>query len=153
MGVVSGTGIDTVVARRLQDGDLGGYLHDAFDAFPYPEMAERVWHHWYIEGGKPEDKLCKPTPMANHILRQDIAELIVCSNFAEVWLAKQGHSGPISINYLEKIQTPRLTEIMGAMLAGVDVVLMGAGIPRQVTDAPGDVYAKEPTMVTSNDGC
>ena len=144
MGVVSGTGIDTVVARRLQEGDPGGYLRDAFDAFPYPEMAERVWDNWYIEGGKPENKPYKPTPMANHVIRQDIAELIVCSNFAEVWLAKQGHNGQIGINYLEKIQTTRLTEILGAMLAGVDVVLMGAGIPRQVPEVLDRFAAYEP---------
>ncbi|MBI4338505.1 MAG: nitronate monooxygenase, partial [Chloroflexi bacterium] len=128
MGVVSGTGIGVVAARRLQDGDPGGHIRTAFDAFPYPEMAERVWDSWYAEGGRAEGKPYKAVPMVNFQLRQDVAELIVCANFAEVWLAKQGHSGPVGINYLEKIQTPRLPEILGAMIAGVDVVLMGAGI-------------------------
>ena len=32
MGVVSGTGIGSVFARRLQDGDPGGYVRDAFDS-------------------------------------------------------------------------------------------------------------------------
>ncbi len=132
MGVVSGTGIGTVVARRLQGGDPGGHIRAAFDAFPYPEMAERVWDTWYVEGGKPEDKPYKAVPMANFKLRRDVAELIVCANFAEVWLAKRGHAGLIGINYLEKIQTPRLPEMLGAMLADVDVILMGAGIPYQV---------------------
>ena len=132
MGVVSGTGIAIVVARRLQDGDIGGHLRTAFDAFPYPEMAERVWNSWYIEGGRPERKPYKPIPMVNFKLRSDVAELIVCSNFAEVWLAKEGHHGLVGINYLEKIQTPRLPEILGAMMAGVDAILMGAGIPHQV---------------------
>src|SRR3970282_172202 len=52
MGVVSGTGIAVVVARRLQDGDIGGHIRDAFDAFPYPEMVKGVWNAWYIEGGQ-----------------------------------------------------------------------------------------------------
>jgi nitronate monooxygenase len=38
----------------------------------------------------------------------------------------------IGINYLEKIQFPTLPSLFGAMLAGVDYVLMGAGIPRSI---------------------
>ncbi len=144
MGVVSGTGIGVVVARRLQDGDLGGHIREALDAFPYPEMAERVWDAWHIEGGKPEGKPYKAVPMVNQKLRQDVAELIVCANFAEVWLAKQGHNGLVGINYLEKIQTPRLPEILGAMLADVDAVLMGAGIPHQVPGVLDSFAAYEP---------
>lgn len=63
---------------------------------------------------------------------RDLIELTVCANFAMVWLAKEGHSNPISINYLEKVQMPHLYSFVGAMLAGVDVVTMGAGIPLQV---------------------
>ena len=144
MGVVSGTGIAVVVARRLQDGDRGGHIRDAFDAFPYPEMAERVWGSWYIKGGKPEGKPYKPVPMVNFKLRLDVAELIVCANFAEVWLAREGHHGLIGINYLEKIQTPRLPEILGAMIAGVDAILMGAGIPHQVPEVLDSFAAYKP---------
>ena len=144
MGVVSGTGIGSVLARRLQDGDPGGSCRNAFDAFPYRELADRVWRTWYVEGGKPEDKPYKCPPMVNHVLRHDVAELIVCSNFAEVWLAKQGHNGPIGINYLEKIQTPRLPEILGAMIAEVDVILIGAGIPHQVPGVLDRFAAYEP---------
>jgi NAD(P)H-dependent flavin oxidoreductase YrpB (nitropropane dioxygenase family) len=38
----------------------------------------------------------------------------------------------VGINFLEKIQFPTLPSIFGAMLAGVDYVLMGAGIPRAI---------------------
>lgn len=144
MGVVSGTGIDTVFARQLQEGDPGGYFRKALDAFPYPELADRVWRTWYVEGGIPEGKPYKSSPMINHMMRDDVAELILCSNFAEVWLAKQGHNGLIGINYLEKIQTPRLPEMLGAMMAGVDVILMGAGIPHQVPGALDRFAAYEP---------
>ena len=58
--------------------------------------------------------------------------LLVVANFVEVYLARQGHDGPVGINYLEKIQTPMLPSLFGAMLAGVDYVLMGAGIPRAI---------------------
>ena len=57
-------------------------------------------------------------------------ELTVTANFAEVFLAKEGHTGVVGVNYLEKVQIPTLPSLFGAMLAGVDYVLMGAGIPR-----------------------
>jgi NAD(P)H-dependent flavin oxidoreductase YrpB (nitropropane dioxygenase family) len=59
-------------------------------------------------------------------------ELTAAGNFAEVWLAKQGHDGPVGINYLEKIQLATPAAAYGAMLAGVDYVLMGAGIPTEI---------------------
>ena len=43
LGVVSGTVLDQVFARRLQDGDPGGHMRHALDHFPFPEMAERIW--------------------------------------------------------------------------------------------------------------
>ena len=144
MGVVSGTGIDTVFVRQLQDGDPGGYFREALDAFPYPELADRVWRTWYVKGGIAEDKPYKLRPMTNHVMRADLAGLILCSNFAEIWLAKQGHNGLIGVNYLEKIQTPRLPEMLGAMMAGVDAILMGAGIPYQVPAVLDRFSAYEP---------
>ena len=61
-----------------------------------------------------------------------MAEIGIVGNFVEVWLARQGHANPVGINYLEKIQTPHLVAIYGAMLAGVGFVLMGAGIPLKI---------------------
>ena len=52
------------------------------------------------------------------------------ANFAEVWLAKQGHHGPVGVNFLEKVQMATPAAAYGAMLAGVDVVLVGAGHSR-----------------------
>ena len=43
LGVVSGTGIDTVVTRRLQLGGPGGHLRRAVAAFPLRAVAERIW--------------------------------------------------------------------------------------------------------------
>jgi nitronate monooxygenase len=64
-----------------------------------------------------------------------LIELTVAANFVEVFLAKEGHPGVIGINLLEKIQFPTLPSLFGAMLAGVDYVLMGAGIPRTIPGA------------------
>src|SRR3990172_5260679 len=72
--------------------------------------------------------------MVNRLRKAETVGLIVLANFVEVWLAKEGHDNPIGINYLEKVQLPRLPEMFGAMLGGVDYVLMGAGIPNQVLE-------------------
>jgi nitronate monooxygenase len=132
LGVVSGTGIDTVVARRLQLGDPGGHLRAAFDAFPIRDVAARVWDRYFIKGGKAAGARYKSKPLPSVEMPARLLDLMVISNFAEVHLAKAGHSGPVGINLLEKVQLPNLASLFGAMLAKVDVVLMGAGIPRSI---------------------
>ena len=132
MGVVSGTGLDAIYLRRLQDGDPGGNIRRALEAFPIAGVADRIAETYFIEGGKaPEERFkAKPMPRVNPSKKLD--ELMVVGNFVEVYLAKEGHDGVVGINYLEKIQTPHLASIYGAMLAGVDYVLMGAGIPMAI---------------------
>lgn len=63
---------------------------------------------------------------------RDLLDLTVLANFIEVDLAKHGHPGVVGINLLEKIQLPNIPSLYGAMLAGVDFVLMGAGISRAI---------------------
>ena len=41
LGVVSGTGIETILARRLQLGDPGGAVRRALAHFPLPAVVER----------------------------------------------------------------------------------------------------------------
>jgi len=66
------------------------------------------------------------------------------ANFVEVFLAREGHDGPIGINLLTKIQIPNLPSLYGAMLAGVDAVLMGAGIPREIPGALDRLAGHQP---------
>jgi NAD(P)H-dependent flavin oxidoreductase YrpB (nitropropane dioxygenase family) len=132
LGVVSGTGIDAIFARRLQLGDLGGHMATALAHFPVREIAERVWERYFVPGGKAPDAPFKSKPVPAVNPPKALVELTVVANFVEIWLAKQGHGGLVGINLLEKIQLPTLQSLYGAMLAGVDVVLMGAGIPRAI---------------------
>src|SRR5690606_6805231 len=105
---------------------------------------------YFIEGGKAPDARFRSAPMQlvrTHDgrityplpegpaavvplkLDDDIIELLIATGFAEVWLAKEGHSGKIFINFLNKIELPLIYTLYGAMLAGVDGVIVGAGNP------------------------
>jgi len=132
LGVVSGTGLDVVLSRRLQMGDPGGFNAAALRQFPIPAMAQRVWQRYFVDGGKADSTAFKSKPLPSTALSGPGFELTLVAAFVEVWLAKQGHKNPVGINLLEKIQLPTLPTLYGAMLAGVDTVLMGAGIPRAI---------------------
>jgi len=132
LGVVSGTALDVILARRLQLGDPCGSIRRAVEHFPIPDIARRIYQKYFVEGGKPADKPFKAKPMPSEKPSKHLEELLVVSNFVEVFLAREGHDNPVGINYLEKIQAPTLPSIYGAMLAGVTYILMGAGIPRAI---------------------
>ena len=132
LGVVSGTVLDQVFARRLQDGDPGGHMRHALDHFPFPEMAERIWKAYFVPGGKQPRQPYKKLPMHSKDSPRLLRELCIAANFAEVFLAREGHAHEVGINYLEKVQGPHLPSLYGAMLAGVGCVLMGAGIPLKI---------------------
>ena len=132
LGVVSGTALDLVVARRLQDGDKTGDLRRAISHFPLRDMADRVIKKYFIEGGRPSTKPYIPVPTISLKPNQAAIDIQVVGNFVEVFLAKEGHDGVIGINFLEKVQMATPLAAYGAMLAGVDYVLMGAGIPAEI---------------------
>jgi nitronate monooxygenase len=64
----------------------------------------------------------------------ELQELVVVANFVEVFLAKDGAPGPVGINFMRKIELPLLAAAYGALLAGVDYVLVGAGNPRELPE-------------------
>jgi nitronate monooxygenase len=132
LGVVSGTALDQILVRRLQDGDPGGHMRRGLDHFPIREMAERIQREYYIPGGKYERAPYKTLPLHEKDGPREREELCIVANFVEVFLAREGHDNPVGINYLEKIQIPHLPSLYGAMLAGVGYVLMGAGIPVKI---------------------
>lgn len=132
LGVVSGTALDSVFVRRLADGDQDGHMRRALDAFPFPNMAKRLWQEYFRPGGKTKETAYPLLPMHQRSSPRKLIELCMVANFVEVFLAREGHDNPVGINFLEKVQMPHLASIYGAMLAGVGYVLMGAGIPLHI---------------------
>ncbi len=135
LGVVSGTALAVTLARRLQLGDSDGKLRHALSHFPVPGVADRVLAAYFSPVPKVETVSFRLTPMPVLAPGSALLELTVLANFVEVFLAKEGHDGLVGVNLLEKIQLPTLPSLFGAMLAGVDYVLMGAGIPRAIPGA------------------
>ncbi|MGE5611386.1 MAG: nitronate monooxygenase [Bacillota bacterium] len=132
LGIVSGTALAVILARRLQLGDPGGHMRRGMQHFPVAGVAERILAKYYIPGGKPAGEPFKTCPFPAIQTDAELLELTVMGNFVEVFLAKEGHNGLVGVNYLEKVQIPTLPSLFGAMLAGVDYVLMGAGVPRAI---------------------
>ena len=144
---MSGTAIETVLARRLQLGDGDGAIRRACGHFPFPKISERVLAQYFIEGGKRAEKPFTPVPPFTDQPPRSLTEITVLANFVEVFLAKEGHEGVIGINLLEKIQMPTLPSLYGAMLADVDYVLMGAGIPRAIPGILDDLASGRPVKL------
>ncbi len=147
LGVVSGTALDTVFVRRLQLGDKAGDMRRALERFPWPSVAERVLAEYFVPGGKPEGAPFRLLSLPNVRMSRARLELLVLANFVEVSLAKEGHAGRIGINFLEKIQLPTLPSLLGALLAGVDAILMGAGIPLAIPGAIEALTRWEPAEI------
>ncbi len=135
LGVISGTVLDTVLVRRLQDGDPGGDMRRAMDRFPIPGVAAAALSRYFLAEGRRPDQPYKLLPMYKQRVSTARQQLTMLANFVEVYLAKEGHGNPVGINLLTKVQMPNLASLYGAMLAGVDYVLMGAGIPREIPGA------------------
>jgi nitronate monooxygenase len=144
LGVVSGTALDQILARRLQDGDPSGHMRRALESFPVREMAQRVLQAYFIAGGKAPNAPYRRLPMPIKDSPRELQELFIVANFVEVFLAREGHRNPVGINYLEKIQIPHLPSLYGALLAGVGYVIVGAGIPLKFPDAIDRLIRHEP---------
>ena len=131
LGVVSGVALDTLLARRLQLGDPGGDIRRALASFPSADVAEEILGRYFVEGGLDPGQPFRLVPRLSLDPSQQAVDLIIAANFVEIFLAKEGHDGLVGVNYLEKIQMATPAAAYGAMLAGVDYVVVGAGIPAE----------------------
>ncbi|OIO81043.1 hypothetical protein AUJ84_01730 [Candidatus Pacearchaeota archaeon CG1_02_32_132] len=154
LGVVSGVALGNIVARRLEEGDTE--MRDAILKFPDGRISEEIINTYFVPAGKrdptqPYKPFPFPNPKAdsnkNVTLPRRLEGLIVASTFAEVSLAKQGHDNPVGINLLYKIEWPTLPALYGAMLAGVDAVLIGAGLPRTIPEVLDGLSRNQPVFM------
>ena len=132
LGVVSGTGIHLLLISRLMEGDQDGHIRRALSHFPFQEPVQRLLEKYFVADPEAHGPPYKRPPMWTLNPPKELNELTVISNFVEVFLAKEKHENPVGINLLEKLQMPTMASLYGAMLAGVNYVIMGAGIPLQI---------------------
>ena len=151
LGVVSGTGIEAVFIRRLQDDGVDDQLRRILERFPLSSVVKDVLQKF--DHRRPTlQSPYRTSPMSTHRNVQGAQDLLALASFVEVALAKDGHDGVVGINLLTKVQIPTVATLFGAMLAGVDYVVMGAGIPVHIPGildqlARGDVVETPLDMV------
>ncbi|MFA6294918.1 MAG: DEAD/DEAH box helicase family protein [Candidatus Paceibacterota bacterium] len=137
LGTVTGVAAHAVMTHVLQRGDPGGHYRRALEQFPFQEYVQPILDRYFVLGGIPPNSPFKPVPVFTLEPSEFLISLTIVANFVLVWLAKHDDYGvpygnAISINYLEKMQLPHIFSFVGAMLADVDCITMGAGIPIQV---------------------
>lgn len=147
LGVVSGTCIDSIMVRRLQDGDIGGHVRRAMAHFPIPHVAEAVRSKFFLPEGRPPRTPYKALPMYRQSMSAARQQVTMLAAFVEVWLAREGHTRPVGMNLLTKVQMPNLPTLYGAMLAGVGYILMGAGIPREIPGVLDNLANHDPVSI------
>ena len=105
LGVVSGTAIDNVFVRRLQDNGIDDELQMALDLFP----AQRVVEDIVAKYGSVRRTGATPYRSLPALTQRSAGrsiDAIVLASFVEVTLAKMGHDGVVGINLLTKVQLP-----------------------------------------------
>jgi NAD(P)H-dependent flavin oxidoreductase YrpB (nitropropane dioxygenase family) len=145
LGVVSGTGIGIVLITRLQEGDPEGHMRRALGHFPFPAVAQRFLEKYFVPGGIPQNQPYKRPHLWSNTPDAELVETTVIAGFVEVWLAKEGHSNPVGMNLLEKVQLPAIATLYGAILADVDIIIIGAGIPLQIPGILDKLAENQPT--------
>ena len=97
LGVVSGTALDNLLIRRLQDGDMGSHIRRAMEAFPSPAVAAETLQRYFKSEGRSVGEPYALLPMYRQVVDSFKDQLTILANFVEVWLAKEGHDGPVGM--------------------------------------------------------
>lgn len=118
-------------------GDPGGHFRRALETFPNQSMAQHALVKYFIPEGKSVDKPYRSLALWTLSPPRQLEEATILGNYCEVWLAKHNDDGTlidgkVGINRLTKVALPTIHSLYGAMLAGVDYVIMGAGIPTKI---------------------
>lgn len=148
-GVVSGTGIETVMVRELQDGDPANRRKVMLE-YPDQTLARELIEQFYNESGRAEGEPYDLLPIHRFDPTVRSQKILSLAAFSEVRLAQQGHDGVIGINFLSELKRFTLAGLYGSMLAGVDAVFMGAGIPKEEAEQIDRLAHGEPGRLRLN---
>ncbi len=146
IGVVSGTCIDTVMIRELQEGDPH-HRRAAMRVYPDQEIVDDVIDRYYVEGGKDESEPYRLLPIHQFDPSIRSQRIMSLAAFTEVMMARADHHGSIGINLMAKLKRYSLACLYGAMLAGVTAIFIGAGIPLEEAKQIPVLAAGEPAQL------
>ncbi len=129
LGVVSGVGLRYIVIEEVRRGDE--IAIELAKTFPIARYVEELLS--YAPGGS---RHTRPSPMdVVDPRRADFPRrLAAIAAYVEVMRARIGHRGQIGINVMWKATLTVLPTIYGALYAGVDALLCGAGVPMELPD-------------------
>lgn len=137
LGIVSSVGLRTIVVEAVRKGNQE--MIEAAKNFPFSSYIEEMLA--FMPGQRshgeavPVDRLGPEGGLAQR--------LSTIAAFIEVSLAKKGHSGKIGINVMWKLSMTVLPVIYGSMLAGVDAIVCGAGVPMDVPGIMNNLHTGE----------
>jgi NAD(P)H-dependent flavin oxidoreductase YrpB (nitropropane dioxygenase family) len=143
LGIVSGAALRHVVVEEVRAGNEETIA--AARTFPLARYIEDILA--FAPGGKKHDAMVpmdSPDPRLSGLPRR----LSVISAYIEVVRARKGHQGKVGINVMWKCALTVLPTIYGAMLAGADALLCGAGVPMELPDIVARIRAGEDLSYT-----
>ncbi len=129
LGVVSGAALRHVIIEDIRAGNSEAI--ELAQTFPVARYVDELLA--FAPGGTrhmhavPIDV---PDPERGRLPKR----LSVMAAYVEVMRARRGHRGKVGINVMWKCSLTVLPTIYGAMLAGVDALLCGAGVPMELPD-------------------
>src|SRR3569833_2666083 len=129
LGVVSSIGLRHIVVNEVRAGNVETI--DIARSFPVKSYVDDLLE--FAPGGPRNNQpppIDNPDPGKSELPKR----LSVIAAFIEVTRAKSGHRGMIGVNVMWKSAVTALPSIYGSMLADVDVLLCGAGVPMELPD-------------------
>lgn len=92
--MVSGTAIDTVFVRRLQDGDVGGHIRRAMRHFPIPRVADDALERDFLPAGRQPGEPYRLLPVYRQQMHEIRQQVTLLAAFVEVpWCVACGRAG------------------------------------------------------------
>lgn len=136
LGIVSGVGLRHIVIEQVRAGDsIAIALARTFPIQRYVDELLAFAHGGQRHQDPPP--MDHPDPKRGALPRR----LGVIATYVEVMRARQGHRGKVGVNVMWKCALTVLPTIFGAMLAGADALLCGAGVPMELPDIVANLRA------------